>query len=378
MACEARLMFERFITSVALEWFFPSVLLHVFLQMIRSSAGVAALVTLVRLFSCVLPHHVESQFTSSDARKFACCASLWLFTRVRHIVLLQVACFCCFVFTLIALVLFFPNVLLYMNFEIGSNIARKVALWATVRFFPRVNEGVPLHVLISAKWFVALCAVVFLHLTVGLSVIGKASITRKCLQTHIARKLLRCPTMNKKMSIQEAWCCCFVFTLIAIVKFLPKVLHNMHFEVGRPDAWKVALWATVRFLPRVNEGVSFQVTIPAKWFVALCAVVFLNLTVGLPVIGKASITRKCLQTHIARKLLRCPTMNKKMSLKNAIVTKWLVTLLAIVLLDTSVGLLVIEKTTPTCKCLWTQVTRYLFGHLRFSLPLSSGAFCKLK
>ena len=56
MACEALLMFERFITSIALEWFFPTVLLHVFLQITRSSASVVALVTFERLFSGVLSH----------------------------------------------------------------------------------------------------------------------------------------------------------------------------------------------------------------------------------------------------------------------------------------------------------------------------------
>ena len=52
-------MFEIFTTLVALEWFFPSVLPHVFLQSIRSSASIGALVTFERLFSGVLPHHVN-------------------------------------------------------------------------------------------------------------------------------------------------------------------------------------------------------------------------------------------------------------------------------------------------------------------------------
>ena len=67
MVCEAPLLFERFITAVALEWFFPSVLPHMFLQSIRSSASVVALVAFERLFSGMLSHYVNFQFTSSNA-----------------------------------------------------------------------------------------------------------------------------------------------------------------------------------------------------------------------------------------------------------------------------------------------------------------------
>ena len=91
MACEALLMFERFTTLAALEWFFPSVLLHVFLQSIRSSASIAALVTFEWLFSGVLSHNMNFQNGSPDARIIARCTSLWLFTRVRLLVRLQVA-----------------------------------------------------------------------------------------------------------------------------------------------------------------------------------------------------------------------------------------------------------------------------------------------
>ena len=76
MACEAPLLFKRFITLVALEWLFSSVLLHVFLQMIRSSASIAALVTFERLFSFMLPHHVNFQITSFNARILACSSSI--------------------------------------------------------------------------------------------------------------------------------------------------------------------------------------------------------------------------------------------------------------------------------------------------------------
>ena len=120
MVCEAPLLLERFITLVALEWFLTGVLPHVSLQSIRSSASIVALVTLQRPFSGVLPHHVNFQCTSLTARILACCASVWLFSRVRHLVRLQVACFCCLIFTLIALVQFFPSVFLDMPFDVGS------------------------------------------------------------------------------------------------------------------------------------------------------------------------------------------------------------------------------------------------------------------
>ena len=67
MACEASLLFERFITAVALEWLFPSVLPHVMLQSVRSSASIVALVTFKGLFSGVLSHHVNFQIASSNA-----------------------------------------------------------------------------------------------------------------------------------------------------------------------------------------------------------------------------------------------------------------------------------------------------------------------
>ena len=67
MACEALLMFERFITFVALEWLLPSVLPHVALQSIRSGASIVALITFERLLSCVLHHHVSFQTARLNA-----------------------------------------------------------------------------------------------------------------------------------------------------------------------------------------------------------------------------------------------------------------------------------------------------------------------
>ena len=116
-------MFVGFAALVALEWSLPGVLPHMALQSIRSSASVVALVTFEGLLSCVLPHHVNFQSASSDARIIARCAPVWLFSRVCPLVPLQVACLCCFVIALIAMVQFFPGVLLDMCFEVGRMVA---------------------------------------------------------------------------------------------------------------------------------------------------------------------------------------------------------------------------------------------------------------
>ena len=64
-------MFERFITLVALEWSLPRVRPHVPLQSTRLIASIVALVTFERLLSCVLPHHVNFQSISFNARIIA-------------------------------------------------------------------------------------------------------------------------------------------------------------------------------------------------------------------------------------------------------------------------------------------------------------------
>ena len=115
MLCEVNLMLVSFAAFVALERSLARVCPHVALQLTRRSAGVVALVTLERLFSCVVPHHVQFQLTSCNAGKLACCASVRLFPRVGSFVLLQIACLNCSKITLVAFVWFlssvFPNVI---------------------------------------------------------------------------------------------------------------------------------------------------------------------------------------------------------------------------------------------------------------------------
>ena len=91
MSCKVLLLRVSFSALVALERLLPSVGRHVALQTTGSSASVVALVTLVWLFSCVLPHHVIFQLISSYAGKLAHCAPVRLFPRVGPFVLLQIA-----------------------------------------------------------------------------------------------------------------------------------------------------------------------------------------------------------------------------------------------------------------------------------------------
>ena len=71
MFSKVSLIFESFAAMVALEWSLTRVRPYVLLQMTRSSASVVALVTFERLLSCVLPHHVNFQLRSCNARKIA-------------------------------------------------------------------------------------------------------------------------------------------------------------------------------------------------------------------------------------------------------------------------------------------------------------------
>ena len=90
MFCKTVLIGIHLAAFVALEWSLTSVLSRVPLQITRLGGCIVALVTLERLLFCVLSHYVEFQVTSSDARILARCASMWLFTRVRLLVSLQI------------------------------------------------------------------------------------------------------------------------------------------------------------------------------------------------------------------------------------------------------------------------------------------------
>ena len=89
MFCEIVFSAISFAALVAFERLLPSVRSHVFLQVTRRGASVVALVTLIWLFSCVLPNHVNFQLTSLNTGKLTQCASVRLFPRVGSFVLFQ-------------------------------------------------------------------------------------------------------------------------------------------------------------------------------------------------------------------------------------------------------------------------------------------------
>ena len=90
-----------------------------------------------------------------------------------------------------------------------------------------------------------------------------------------ARKLAHCTSMwlFTRVRLQVACCCCSIFALIAIKQFFPSVPLDMRLEGGSSVAGEVALCAPVRFLLDVNEGVPLQTAILTKWLIALLAIV---------------------------------------------------------------------------------------------------------
>ena len=79
----------RFAALVALERPLPSVRLQVLLQSTRTGRSVVAVITLVWLFPCMLPHYVLFQLNSTNAGIIAHCAFVRLFPRVGPFVGLQ-------------------------------------------------------------------------------------------------------------------------------------------------------------------------------------------------------------------------------------------------------------------------------------------------
>ena len=85
------LFLESFAALVALERPLSRVRQHVALKVISRSTIVVALVTLVWLFSCMLPHHVPFQIVSCNSGILAHCASVRLFPGVSPFVVIQIA-----------------------------------------------------------------------------------------------------------------------------------------------------------------------------------------------------------------------------------------------------------------------------------------------
>ena len=64
-----------------------------------------------------------------------------------------------------------------------------------------------------------------------------------------------------------------------------------------------------------------------------------------------------------------PLVNERMSLQMATLVERFVAPLTNIFFNSGVGSLVISKARPACECLWTQVTRYLFGHFQLTAPV---------
>ena len=210
------LPFESYIALVTIERSESIVLSHVTLQIARRSANIIALVAVVWFFSWMIPYHVEFQLICSNARKFACCASIrffpwvgsfvhpqiagascWIFTLVAaiplfsnmlcHFVLVQMTWADCGIFTLIAMVWFHPSVFQGVYSEMFRSFGWIVTLCALVRFLHSVKKGVGLQVMFSIEWLRALRTTVLLGSIVGLLMIPKATTVCKRLRTLVTR-----------------------------------------------------------------------------------------------------------------------------------------------------------------------------------------------
>ena len=190
MLFEVTFLCESFAALVALKRPLPSVRPHVLLQMTINIASMVALVTLVWLFSCMLPHHVYFQSTSPDAGILAQCASVRLFSRVGPFVLHQIAWMSCSKAALIALVWLLSSMFHNVLSQMGCIICWIIALCATIWFFPSVKEEVSFQTSSSPKWLVALWTVIPLASTVSLPVLVKATSICKFLGTQVTRLLI--------------------------------------------------------------------------------------------------------------------------------------------------------------------------------------------
>ena len=79
---------KSFVALVTLEWLLPSVNHHVLLQVTNLSTCKVALVTLVGLFTCMVPHHMNFQINGLGTGVLACCAHIRLFSRMGQFMLL--------------------------------------------------------------------------------------------------------------------------------------------------------------------------------------------------------------------------------------------------------------------------------------------------
>ena len=99
---------------------------------------------------------------------------------------------------------------------------------------------------------------------------------------------------------QSAGVSCRIFTLVAIMWFLPSVFQHVFPKINSLSGLIIALCALVQFLPSVNEGVGPQVIFSIEGLVALCAVILLDSNVDLLTSQKATSLCKSLRTLVTR------------------------------------------------------------------------------
>ena len=196
------------------------------------------------------------------------------------------------------------------------------------RSFPSVYSLVLLQItrrsggvvaLVTLKWFLSrMCPHVLFHVTWGNASIA-ALVTLvwlffSMLNSHLAfkitscdaGKLANCATVKffsrvcPFVRFQGTWGDCWIFTFIALIRFLPSVFQNMYSKISNLSGWVVALGALVWFLPSVNERVGLQDTSPTERFFALGALVIFASNVGLFMSPKATTACKILWTLVTR------------------------------------------------------------------------------
>ena len=144
-----------------------------------------------------------------------------------------------------------------------------------VRFLSSVNEGVGLHIVVSAKRLVALWTIVF-DPTVHLLVTEKVAPRRKCLLTQVAsylvlhHQLSPPPLMGDPFLLLKTAIHHFPFP--TILKCLTIGLDWIGFTSGYrvSTALRIVYWPTP-FLTRLTasrSGWLFQLTIPPKVTIA--------------------------------------------------------------------------------------------------------------
>ena len=157
------LPFETCIALSALERSESIVLSHMLLQITGRSTNIIALAAFVRFFSCMVPPYVFFQSRSCSAGKFACCASVRFFPRMSPWVHPQTAWVSRWIFTLVAAIWLFFNMLCHFVLPQTAGVSRWIiTLVAAVWFFLNMlRHFVPPQIAGKSCWKFTLVAMVW-------------------------------------------------------------------------------------------------------------------------------------------------------------------------------------------------------------------------